>query len=461
MCLNVSSAQSIGTMSKNYEFVFNADMYTDCAQYSTINASAARACATVSSIGGLIALLVPPTIAFAIISESLLIFAFTTRCNRTAKQHIYATFECILNISFAVYICGIEMWLSRGQAWLGYDSFFFFTNKHRNACRGARFAHFFIVHCLNNILFADILNRAFAIKCKCYMPITSKKWPLMIIYCILSSIVTNLPQLIVSSNWVLDGREYCEKDPLWSPNLLFWIGSHEFLIACGMAHSIGIAFLIVAISRGLGKLDCTINYLHSAFRLPAQVTETLSHVIYIMREMHRDCWVSVIYTALSALLFMVKSGVRGILNYEVYRKSWDNGTPRGALKLYTYWALDDLVNFLYLLLIAHHFWLYFFFVPQVRVFICGDTSERATRKQKLIEKFIPVDPDSENFQTMWDSSIFYNDKGNPALYDRLSVFQNILYELQNEQQRKEAEEFDEPNAPVVTFGKRLSSKQLK
>ncbi|BHF65976.1 hypothetical protein SprV_0200899000 [Sparganum proliferum] len=327
-----------------------------------------------------------------------------------------------------------DMFLTKGLLWLGYDPFLF-EYAHTFACKTSRFVRCFISATVANILYADAANRAMAVKAKCYQPVTTTKSFVVLCCCVIGGFVAAIPDFIICNLWRIDGRFICGKDPAWTPPVIRWLIFHETFFINGSGQSLAVLFLIMAMSRDVGKLDNTIDYLHTAHRLPGTITETVFQVTFLLRESRRDAWVCIVFNMSLAILMFARAIIRFLLNYEIYYDIENNGRTDGVLNFYMLHALEDLVIFLMMIVFAYHFWIFFYYVPAFRTWVFGETKETVSSMRQRMEPFLPIDPDGEEYQENWDSSTFYLQNGNPVLYERLTELDNIINAAQREVSR--------------------------
>ncbi|VDL91340.1 unnamed protein product [Schistocephalus solidus] len=386
------------------------------------------------AVGGVAALLVLPTVVFGIIGELTLITAFCNKLIRSARQHAFSAFQSAFGIAFLLYFGIYYLLFTKGLSWLGYEPVFL-EHSHTFACKASRFICCFISATVSNILYADASNRAMAIKAKCYQPATTTKGFVVLSCCVIGGFVAAMPEFIICNLWRIDGRLICEKDPAWAPSVIHWLIFHETVFINGFGQALAVIFLIMAMSRDVGKLDNTIDYLHTAHRLPGTITETVFQVTFLLRESRRDAWVCIVFNMSLAILMFARATIRSCLNYEIYYNYEDNGRTDGVLKFYMFNALEDLVIFLMMIVFAYHFWLFFYYIPAFRTWIFGETKDTVGGIRRKLEPFLPLNPDGEDYQENWDSGTFYLQNGNPVLYERLVELDNIINEAQREMSR--------------------------
>ncbi|VDN13396.1 unnamed protein product [Dibothriocephalus latus] len=386
------------------------------------------------AVGGVGALLALPTVVFGVLGELALLAAFSNKLVRSARQHIFSAYQCVFGIAFLIYFGINNLFLTKGLLWLGYEPIFL-EYSHTYACKTSRFLKCFISATVSNILYADAINRAMAIKAKCYQPVTTTKCFVLLCCCVIGGFVAAVPNFIISNIWLIDGRYICGKDPAWSQSTVLWTTVHETLFANGCAQALSVLFLIMAMSRDVGKLDNTIDYLHTAHKLPGTLTETVFQVTFLLREARRDAWVCIIFNMSLAILMFVRGVIRGFLDWEIYSKFEDNGRTDGVLSFYMIIALEDLVIYLMMIVFAYHFWLFFFYVPAFRTWIFGETKDTVGGLRRKLEPFLPINPDEEYYQENWDAGTFYLQNGNPVLYQRMVQLDKIINEAQREVSR--------------------------
>ncbi|KAL5110066.1 hypothetical protein TcWFU_003196 [Taenia crassiceps] len=306
---------------------------------------------------------------------------------------------------------------SKGLSWLSYKSDFL-ENKSNTNCKVYRFLYGVILTCMANTSFIDVYERAITVRCKCYAPIIKSSCILTLIVITISSVVISFPIYVVSNHWVIDGRIICGGDPGWSQTTVTILAVHEVAFVCGLAQSVGTLILILSIARDLGKMDNTIEFLQTT-SLSNKVQTTTADVARLLRMAQRDCWASLVYNGIAALIACLRSICRANFYYTIFREFEDNHKPVGAVEVYASDAAEDMTKLMTIALAGFHYWIHFCHTPDTRLWAIGYKAS-ASREPKviqehLLENTIPADVISAFNQCMHQGKI------NNSAYRKLTI----------------------------------------
>lgn len=392
-------------------------MYADCIQYTIFNSAVRYKCGTLIFVGGITAFLLVPTVIFALLSESLLMFAIMFREKRPFR-FTYGAGQAISNIAFGIYVCCFMTFHSKGLSWLGYKSDFL-ENKSNNNCKVYRFFYGAILTCMANTSFMDMYEKAIMVRCKCYAPIIKSSSILTLILITISSIVLSLPIYVASNHWIIDGRIICSGDPGWSRITVTILAVHEVAFICGLTQSIGTLILVFSISRDLGKMGNTINFLQTT-GLPNQVQTTTADVASLLRMAQRDCWASLVYNGIAALVACFRSICRANLYYAILHEFEDNHTPVGVVEVYASDATEDMTKLMTIALAGFHYWIHFYHIPDARLWAIGDKGKES--REPMMQEHPPENIKAVDVISAFNQRMHHEKKSNNPVYAKLSIF---------------------------------------
>ncbi|KAL5971913.1 hypothetical protein TSMEX_000304 [Taenia solium] len=264
---------------------------------------------------------------------------------------------------------------SKGLSWLGYKPDFL-ENKSNTNCKAYRFFYGVILTCMANTSFVDMYERAITVRCKCYAPITKSSRILTLSVITISSVVLSFPTYVVSNHWIIDGRIICGGDPGWSQITVTILAVHEVAFVCGLVQSIGTLILVFSMARDLGKMENTIDFLQTA-SLPNQVQITTANMARLLRMAQRDCWGSLVYNGIAALVACFRSICRANFYYTILRDFEDNHSPAGAVEVYASDAAEDVAKLMTIVLAGFHYWIHYYHIPSARLWAIGTRARGA------------------------------------------------------------------------------------
>ncbi|CDS41968.1 conserved hypothetical protein [Echinococcus multilocularis] len=307
---------------------------------------------------------------------------------------------------------------SKGLAWLGYKSEFI-ENKSTTDCKAYRFLYGFILTSMANTNFMNMYERAITVRCKCYVPITKSSYILTLNVLTISSVVLSLPLYIVSGHWVIDGRIVCSADPGWSRLTLTIVAVHDVMFVCGLMQSIGTLILIFSMARDLGKMDNTINFLQTA-TLSNQLQTTTADAARLLRVAQRDCWATLAYNGIAALIACLRSICRANFYYTILCDFEDNRSPVGVVEVYAFDAAEDITKLMTIVLAGLHYSIYFYHIPGARLWVIGGKDGESKELQAMREHF-PENVTPDNIINAFNQCVHQAKKSSKSAHKNLSI----------------------------------------
>ena len=147
---------------------------------------------------------------------------------------------------------------------------------------------------------------------------------------------------------------------------------------------------------------------------------TIADVTKLMRTAQRDCWASLTYNGIAALISLIRSVNRANIYYAIVGNFEDNHTPNGVVEVYVLDAIEDMTKFVTIALAGFHYWIYFYHVPNVRLWVFGLKGDESKELQEMQEHLLPENAISSDLVDIFGECKRQINK-NDSIYRKLSI----------------------------------------
>lgn len=361
---------------------------SDCDSQVDINKGAGAQCRFFAFMRFVNGVLIYPTVMFAFTFEILLFALLIKRVVWHVKQTTYGIATILCNLLFVIGIGIIYLAVCRGLPWHGVRGKCWQT-KSDLSCQFTRFLNTLTIGFMANILCMQTLNQALYLKFSGQIPPTTSRG--LIIASVILAVAFALPDLYLSDLFLVAGNLHCGTTTKY-PKLVIAVAEiHRTLFGHGVVQICFTLFSVRTISGREKVLNNSIKYLYSSLQPSNQLAVVVDELCEVLRYMRRTARIVQIYSAMICSLLLIRECACLLISLYLYQNREDKLPIAFRRMLLTLIDFRDLISYLIVLLIGFHFWIYYYYLPSVRISLSIHRNVKSTASKH--RSIINVDPD--------------------------------------------------------------------